>query len=287
VLVLRVVLAAILLGAAFGKLASGSASRAALRSYGLKRSETRMAAWAAVIALEVTLAVGVAIGIPGAAETAAGMLAVFAVALAVAISRGAAGQPCGCFGGGSRIGWASVARTLLLSAAFLSIPLLPDTRLAAQTWLEIGLAVALAGIAVLAVALLALAREVGELRLSIGPQAALSLEGEGPELGTVVRLPRLDTSDGLTLAVFTSRNCPLCELLRPALRLVGSDPAVQVQEFDEEEDAAAWDALEVPGSPYGIVLGPGGRVVAKGTFNTLLQLEGLLAGAREASLAAA
>lgn len=284
---LRVVLAAILLGSAAVKLASGRAGREAFRSYGLRRPETRAAAWGAAIALESALAVTVVLGVPGAAESAAAVLAVFALALAVAIFSGAAGKPCGCFGGRSRIGWPGVARTALLALAFLSIPLLPDTTPATQTWLELGFAVTLVGIAVLTVAVLALAREVGELRLAVGPQAALSLEGEGPELGTVVSLPRLDASARLNLAVFTSANCPLCKLVRPALRLVAADPDVHVEEFDEHEDAAAWDALEVPGSPYGVVLEPGGRVVAKGTFNTLPQLESLLAGAQEASLAAA
>ncbi len=284
---LRVVLAAILLGAAVAKLASGRTGRAAFRSYGLRRAETRAVAWGAAIALESALAVVVVLAVPGAAEAAAGVLAFFAVVLAVSIFRGAAGKPCGCFGGHSRIGWPGVARTALLALAFLSIPLLPDTRPSAQTWLEVGLAAAMAGIVLLAVAVLALAREIGELRLAVGPQAALSLEDEGPELGVVVNLPRLDTSARLTLAVFTSASCPLCKLLRPALRLVASDPDVRVEEFDEREDAAAWDALEVPGSPYGVVLEPGGRVVAKGTFNTLLQLESLLADAQRVSLAAA
>ena len=287
VFVLRFVLAAILLVAAAAKLVSGRASRSAFRSYRLRGAGTRAAAWAIVTGLEATLGVAVLLALPGSAEAAAAMLAVFAVALAGAIMRGAAGNPCGCFGVRSRIGWPAVARTSVLAFAFASIPLLPDTRLAAQTWVEIGLVAAIAGIALLTTAVLALAREIGELRLAVGPQAALTLEGEGPELGTVVNLSRPDTSASLTLAVFTSANCPLCKLLQPALRLVAADPDVHVQEFDESDDAAAWDAFEVPGSPYGVVLDAGGRVVAKGTFNTLLQLESLLAGAQEASLAAA
>ena len=286
VLVLRVVLAAILLGAAVTKLASGRNGRDALRSYGLARAETRAAAWAGAIALEAALAVGVVAGVPGAAEAAAGLLAVFAVALAIAIFRGAAGKPCGCFGGGSRIGWPGVARTSLLALAFLAIPLVPDTRVATQTWLEIGLVAAIAAIALLGIALLALAREVGELRLAVGPQTALSLEGEGPELGIAVTLPRLDPGVRLNLAVFTSANCPLCDAVRPSLRLLAREPDLHVEEFDERADAAAWDALDIPGSPYGVVV-EAGRVVAKGTFNTLLQLESLLAGAERARLAAA
>jgi methylamine utilization protein MauE len=284
---LRVLLAAVLLGAAVTKLAHGRAERAALGSYGLRRAETRAAVWATVIALEAALATVVVLGVPGAPEAAAGLMAVFALALAVAIFRGAGGKPCGCFGRNSQIGWPAVARASLLSLAFLSIPLLPHRGLSTRAWVEIGLVAALAAIAALTLAVVALAREVGELRLAIGPQRALSLEDEGPELGTVVALPHSDEGARLTLAVFTSANCPLCDLVRPALRLVAADPEVVVREFDEQEDATAWDALEVPGSPYGVVLEPDGRVVAKGTFNTLPQLESLLAGAREARLAAA
>lgn len=286
VLVLRVVLAAILLGAALTKLASGRSGRAALRSYGLARAETRAAAWGGAIVLEVGMAVAVVVGVPGAAEATAALLACFAVGLAVAIARGGAGKPCGCFGGGSRIGWPGVARTSLLALAFLSVALLPNARLATQTWLEVGLIAAIAAIALLGIAVLALAREVGELRLAVGPQAALSLEDEGPELGEVLTLPRLDPSIRVNLAVFTSANCPLCDAVRPSLRLLARDVDLHVEEFDERADAATWDALDIPGSPYGVVL-EDGEVVAKGTFNTLLQLESLLAEARSAGLAAA
>jgi hypothetical protein len=49
--------------------------------------------------------------------------------------------------------------------------------------------------------------------------------------------------------------------------------------FDEEADAEAWQALAVPGSPYAVALGPDGVVLAKGTFNSLYQLESVVAAA--------
>jgi hypothetical protein len=55
--------------------------------------------------------------------------------------------------------------------------------------------VSLAAVPALAVAVLALARELGELRLAIAPQAALSLEHEGPELGSRVDLIRMAAFD--------------------------------------------------------------------------------------------
>ncbi len=276
----RFSLAAVLLAAASAKLASGRSGREALRSYGLSGARPRAALWAGTIAAEAGLAVAVAAGIPGAAGAAAALLAFFAVVLAVAIARGRAGAPCGCFGPRSRIGRPGVVRNAVLAAAFAALPFLPDTELSTEAWLGLGLAVALTGIAALAVAVLALARELGELRLAVAPQVALSLEHEGPELGgRVALIERFERRAPLSVAVFTSPGCSLCEALQPSLRLVASDPEVELELFDEEGDADAWSALAVPGSPYAVVLAPDGEVLAKGSFNTLFQLEGLLASA--------
>ena len=40
-----------------------------------------------------------------------------------------------------------------------------------------------------------------------------------------------------------------------------------------------WRSLAIPGSPYAVVLSADGDVLAKGTFNSLYQLESLLAHA--------
>jgi len=273
-------LGAVLLGAAVAKLVAGEGGRAALRSYGITSSSARAALWAVLIAVEAGLGIAVAAGVPVTAEIAAGMLTLFAAVLVAGIVRGRAGQPCGCLGGRSRIGWLSVARTTTLAAAFAVLPLLPDMDPSTETWLAVGLVAALAGMAVLAIAVLALARELGEVKLAVMPQAALSLEHEGPEIGSRLTLTeRFEGGFPLSLAVFMSPNCPLCEALRPSLRLIARDPDVQVEVFDEHEDAAVWDSLDIPGSPYGVVLGREGDVLAKGSFNTLLQLESLLAGA--------
>jgi Methylamine utilisation protein MauE len=277
---LSVLLAAVLLASAAGKLVSGRSARDALRSYGIAWAGARAALWGGAIVAETGLAIAVAAGVPGSAEAAAALLAVFALALAVAILRGRAGAPCGCFGGRSRIGWPAFARTALLAAAFAALPVLPDTKLSTEAWLGAGLVVALAGLAALGVAVLALARELGELRLAIAPQAALSLEHEGPELGGRVGLiERFEGRAPLAVAVFTSPGCGLCQALEPSLRLVANDPEVELEVFDEETDADAWASLAVPGSPYAVVLGRDGVVLAKGTFNSLFQLESLLAHA--------
>jgi hypothetical protein len=273
---LRLVLAAILLGSAAAKLAAGRRGRSALASYGL-HGRGAAVAWAGTIALEGLLGIAVAAGLPGSAEAAAVLLGLFTVLLVAAIARGRTGRPCGCFGGRSKIGWAAVVRTGCLAAAFAVLPFLPDGSLSTEAWLGVGLGVALVGVAALAIALLALARELGELRLAVAPQAALSLDHEGPELGgRVALIERFDRRAPLAVAVFTSPGCSLCAALEPSLRLLARDPEVELQLFDEHDDAEAWESLAVPGSPYAVVLAPDGEVLSKGTFNSLYQLESLL-----------
>ena len=46
--------------------------------------------------------------------------------------------------------------------------------------------------------------------------------------------------------------------------------------FDEHRDAEVWRALDIPGAPYAVAFGRDGTVLAKGTFNTLPQLESVL-----------
>lgn len=273
---LRLVLAAVLLGSAAAKFSAGERGRRALASYGL-HGRGAAAAWAGTIALEGVLGVAVAAGVPGAAEAAAVLLGLFTLLLVIAIAGGRAGQPCGCFGSRSRIGWRAAVRSACLAAAFFVLPFLPDTSLSTEAWLGVGLGVALVGVAALAVALLALAREVGELRLAVAPQAALSLDHEGPELGGRVGLiERFEGQAALAVAVFTSPGCSLCAALEPSLRLLARDPELELRLFDEHDDAEAWESLAVPGSPYAVVLAPDGEVLSKGTFNSLYQLESLL-----------
>jgi hypothetical protein len=274
--------ALVLVGSVVLKLAGGAASRDALGTYGL-HGENASRAWAALVAVESGLAVGVAVGAHGAAWATAGLLLVFAIAQATALGRGRGGAPCACFGARGTLSWRSVARTLALAAGFAVLPLLPRSEPTTEGWLAIGLGAALLGLAALTVVVLSLAREVGVLRMSLGPQSALEIPHEGPELGGRTALAdafgEALEERGLGLAVFTSDGCHLCRALAPAIVALSRDPYVAVRTFDEYEESAAWEAADVPGSPYAVALGPDGTVLAKGTFNSPAQLESVLAAA--------
>jgi hypothetical protein len=275
-----VVLGLVLLGSAGAKLAAPARTRAALVTFGLTTPRARASAWGGAVAAEALLGIGVALGLDAAAYAAAALMLAFAVLLSRALRSGKTGQPCGCIGARSRVGPLALGRTLILAAAFALLPLVPDTDPSSDAWLAIGLGVALAAIAVLAVLLLALAREVGELRLALPPQLPLELDGEGPARGSRVALIERfvpQPSARFALAVFSSDGCPMCQALAPAVTALRRDPLLTVEEFDEHDDADVWRALAIPGSPYALVLALDGTVLAQGTFNSARQLEALVA----------
>lgn len=288
--VARLALAAVLVFAAGTKLAAPRSSRAALATFGLRAASLRWAAWALLVVAELGLAVGVAAGSDLAAWGAAALLTVFAAALAVAVRRGLGGAPCACFGSRSTVGWAGVLRNLVLAGAFAALPWLPAASLDRDGWLVLGLGVALAGIVVLAVAVMALAREVGLLRLQLAPQGALEIADEGPPVGAPSALAErfeLSPEVRLAVAVFSSPGCRVCQSLEPAVAALRREPVLAVEIFDEERHADVWGDLGIPGSPFAIVLDRDGVVRAKGTFNSLGQLEGVLATAERRAMAEA
>jgi len=176
---------------------------------------------------------------------------------------------------------------LPLIAAALAFVLARGWLAAPPSGYDRGLTIALtlcgAGVVAMAAVALALAREVGVLRLSLASQGALEIAGEGPRLGE--RQPwagELEwTSAALHgLAIFRSDGCPMCRRLEPAVSYVAADPLLAVRIFDELADRATWSAASIPGSPYAVALARSGVVLAKGTFNSLVQLEGIIATAR-------
>jgi uncharacterized membrane protein YphA (DoxX/SURF4 family) len=281
-IILRVGLGIVLASAALAKLGSPRASIASMDTFGFAGGPLRPLAWAVLIAVELALSVGVVLGSDDAAYAAAGLMLLFAALTTAAILRGRAGSPCACFGPRSKVSWLGVLRNLGLAAGFALIPLVDSIALGTDAWLGIAVGVALLACAGLAIAVLALAREVGMLRLQLGTQGALEIAGEGPDVGS-----RSDALAGrlaagterLGLAVFSSEGCHLCQTLSPAIENVGKDPHVEVGVFDEVADAGLWQDLGIPGSPFAIALDGRGTVLAKGTFNNLAQLESVLATA--------
>jgi hypothetical protein len=283
-------LAAVLAAAAVAKLAAGDDSRAALATFGLRGPRTRAGAWGALVVAELALAAGVAAGLDAAAFAAAALMALFAVAVGAALAHGRAGEPCACFGARSRVTPTALARDVVLAAAFVSLPFIPGD-VSTETWLAVGLAIAFAAIVALTVAVLALGREVGMLRLAAGAQGALEVPDEGPPLGEgtpLVERFATTTQTRLALAVFSSDGCALCQTVGPSVETLAREPWLAVEVFDEARHADAWAVARVPGSPYAVALDPrSGAVLAKGTFNGLAQLESVLSTAQRRALEAA
>lgn len=273
------VLGVFLLAAAGLKLADPAGTRAALAgTYGIRRPGL---AFGALIAAELGLGLLVAVGVDEAAFAAALLFAGFAAAQAWALHSGRAGAPCACFGARGRVGTRSLGRVALLGGAFALLPLLPRRALSVEEWLAVGLGLAFAVVAGLAIVLLALAREIGALKLRLGPQGALEVGHEGPEVGARTALATDFSGDPgrIALAVFSSEGCGLCRALAPAVEALGRDPLVELREFDEMRHHEAWTVADVPGSPFAVALDADGTVLAKGTFNSGGQLESVVAAA--------
>jgi thiol-disulfide isomerase/thioredoxin len=288
-IVLRVGLCIALAGAALAKLAAPRASIDALSTFGFRESPARPIAWVTLIAIELALALAVALGSDVAAYAAAALMAMFAALTIGALLRGQAGAPCACFGPRSKVSWLGVLRNALLAAGFALLPSADSVSIGTDAWMWILIGVALAGCVGLTIAVLALAREVGMLRLQLGTQGALEVRGEGPEIGsTAPGLSARISQNGADyeLAVFTSEGCGICQTLAPAIENVAQDPRVAVGVFDEVVEAELWRNLEIPGSPFALALDREGTVLAKGTFNNLAQLESVLATAARREQAA-
>jgi methylamine dehydrogenase accessory protein MauD len=165
---------------------------------------------------------------------------------------------------------------------------------------------------VLAIVVVALARQIGTLHLRLGPRGALEVDDEGPPLGEAP--PHEETTDAqggaariggpgeAQLLLFVSPGCHLCEQVLPSLAAVARkhelapyvladvDPEETVSQYERRRINARIVAgnliaqrYRVPGTPYVVVLDRLGVVRAKGTVNNLEQLEGLVeTGARRA-----
>jgi thioredoxin family protein len=127
---------------------------------------------------------------------------------------------------------------------------------------------------------------VGVLTLRLGPGVALELAEEGPDIGEPApELGGLGDS-GPHLVAFFSPDCRLCRQLAPAVRALAHE-GLPVRVVYESDEPGAFERWRVPGTPFAVHV-VDGRIVAKGTVNTLEQLEELVAlGAARVERAAA
>ena len=161
-------------------------------------------------------------------------------------------------------------------------------------------------LAIVAVGVVALARQVGLLHLRLRPVGAGALEA-GPPVGSVPTLPDVTTlrgqgaqlliADRIGLVLFVSPSCGLCKpVLAGAARLgeVEPDIALTVAVDDGEQSgdgglaylgkhgfndgisAAQLSSLDSGSRPYAVAVSPQGMVLASGAVNTLYQLEALV-----------
>ena len=283
----QIAVGVVLVWAAAAKLARWKDLPDWLTAYGAPARASAPLAGALVLA-ELTVG-GLLLGrVPGAAFAALALAAVFVAALTQARLRGVKKLRCGCFGGGVKrtsvlllraVGFAALAAV----AAFAGEAEL--SALSGQAVLALAVAVLTVAVVVLALLVLALYRQVGVLTLRLGPRVALELAEEGPAVGEsapeLVGLAR----GGAELVVFFSPNCRLCRQLAPGVAALAREGlAVRVVEEHEEEDA--FERWNVPGTPFAVYV-VAGRVAAKGTVNTLEELDGLLAaGTRRVGAAA-
>lgn len=161
-------------------------------------------------------------------------------------------------------------------------------------------------VGILAVIVVALARQIGTLHLRLGAQGALELDDEGPPLGSATAAVTTADVHGRTVVVggaadsarvllFATPGCRLCREVLPALHALKKARGVEsflITDASDEETQRAYGAAAshaslvasidlaqsyaVPGTPYVVVLDAAGVVRAKGTVNTLEQFEGLV-----------
>jgi hypothetical protein len=136
---------------------------------------------------------------------------------------------------------------------------------------------------VLAVVVLALARQVGTLHLRLGPRGALEVDSEGPVLGEAPSaMPGVD-EDGRRvlvggpgpgrLVLFSSPTCSICREVAPGIGAAASAADLTPMILHDPDLERVYG---VPGTPFLLVMDELGVVRAKGTVNNLEQVEGLV-----------
>ena len=140
-------------------------------------------------------------------------------------------------------------------------------------------------LAVLAIVVVALARQIGVLQLRVAPLGALEVDDEGPPLGEAPPARPAEGGSGpviggpgpARLLAFVSASCPICEQVLPSLPAAAAAGGLELQVVSDPELETAY---RVPGVPFVVVFDEIGVVRAKGTVNSLEQVEGLVDTAR-------
>jgi uncharacterized membrane protein YphA (DoxX/SURF4 family) len=269
---LRLAVAAILLWAAASKLTTHPSPRW-LGAIGVPAG-LRRAVFIAVGVLEAAVGALLLVGVEEAVYAAVALGVIFVAALGAARVRGVRRLQCGCFGAKER----SIDFVLARAVGFTGLAALAAAQPRSpsrDTFILIALAVLALVLVVLGGLVLALYRQVGVLTLRLGPGVALELAEEGPAVGdeapALAGLARL----GSELAVFFSADCRLCRSLAPGVRALARE-GLPVHVVYEEDAPDAFERWRVPGTPFAVHV-VDGIVAAKGTVNTLEQLDGLLA----------
>ena len=273
-LIARFVVAVALLWAGVSKLLSRDSSF--LAPYGVP-ARWRGAALTALTGIELATGVLLLAGVPAAGVAAVVLGGVFVAALASVRARGVRRLRCGCFGAKERSTDLLLGRAVLFTgiAAFGAFADVEVGRPSSDAIVFAALVVF--GLAVLALAALVLAlyRQVGLLTMRLGPGVALELAEEGPPVGDVA--PELDGLNrvGEELIAFFSADCRLCRAIAPGVRAFERE-RMPVRTVYEHEEPSVFERWGVPGTPF-LVHVVDGFVAAKGTVNSLEQLDGLVA----------
>jgi uncharacterized membrane protein YphA (DoxX/SURF4 family) len=273
-LIARLVVAAVLLWAGLSKLAARDAG--VLAPYGVP-PRLRGVAYAALAGAELAVGALLIAGVSAAAWAAVALGAVFVLALARVRASGITRLACGCFGSKERSTDFLLVRAVLFSGlaafgGFAEVEVGSPSREAVVTGALVALALAVLALGAL---VLALYRQVGVLTMRIGPGVALELAEEGPPVGEPA--PAFESLQGVgpELIAFFSANCRLCRELAPGVRALARE-GLPVHTVYEDDDPGTFERWAVPGTPF-IVYVVNGSVAAKGTVNSLEQLDGLLA----------
>lgn len=163
-------------------------------------------------------------------------------------------------------------------------------------------------VAVLAIAVLALVRQIGVIHQRIAPIDAL-LTDTGPRVGDMVPHVHATTLDGKVLAIgpglmgcrttllmFVAPDCPVCKTIMPLAKGVavskdldlvfigdGEDGEIRalvdryrLNDYPFANSAKVALAFHIAKLPYGVMIGPDGVIAAKGLVSTREHLEDLL-----------